>query len=89
MPGMRRTLTVICSACGARTERAPCELCAADPYLDGRFRLDDLVAPGLYAATLINPNPRLGDATSGPAEVMIERLGVGERLTTARARARW
>ena len=79
---------MICSACGAQTERAPCELCAADPYLDGRFRLDDLVAPDLFAATLINPNPRLGDPTSGPAEVMIERLPVGEGLPTARARAR-
>ena len=79
---------MICSGCSAQTERAPCELCAADPYLDGRFRLDDAVAPGLYAATLINPNPRLGDATSGSAEVMIERLAVGERLPTALARAR-
>lgn len=79
---------MICSGCSAQTERAPCEHCAADPYLDGRFRLDEVVAPDLYAATLINPNPRLGDATSGPAEVMIERLAVGERLPTARARAR-
>jgi hypothetical protein len=79
---------VICSGCSAPTARAPCERCAADPYLDGRFRLDDVVAPGLYAATLINPNPRLGDATSGSAEVMIERLTVGERLPTALARAR-
>jgi hypothetical protein len=78
----------ICSGCSATTARAPCELCAADPYLDGRFRLDDLVAPGLFAATLINPNPRLGDPTSGPAGVMIERSAVGDRLPTALARAR-
>ncbi|MCK6522164.1 hypothetical protein L6R49_12060, partial [Myxococcota bacterium] len=79
---------MICSACGAPTERAPCGGCAADPYLDGRYRLDAIVAPGLYAATLINPNPRLGDSLTAPAEVMIERLPVGERLPTAMARAR-
>lgn len=79
---------MLCSACGATPSRAPCERCGADPYVDGRFRLDALVAPGLYTATLINPNPRLGDSTTAPAEVMIERLAVGDRLPTALARAR-
>lgn len=52
--------------------------CGADPLLDGRFRLDAAVGPRRYLATLVNPNPRLGDAPGATARLAVVATPPGE-----------
>jgi len=37
---------MICAACGTATAAAPCTTCAADPLLDARYRLDEVLGQG-------------------------------------------
>lgn len=45
------SISFICAACGEPTAGAPCTDCAADPLLDGRYRLDRKRGAGSYAIT--------------------------------------
>ena len=42
---------MFCIACERETRLIPCEHCAQDPLLDGRYRLEAIVGPGVTGIT--------------------------------------
>jgi len=60
---------MLCAACGADTDAAPCGSCGADPKLDDRYQLDRVLGQGAQGTTF---------AATGPdGAVAVKELPVG------------